>query len=98
MVLDSFKKKLEYLKQWFSEGNIPEITHASYGRNPKAYCSNNLGKPPWSVMKNNVTSDSRQAFLKIPVVIQGEFDNRPLRRWYMTKMDKVKRNILLTLK
>ena len=90
MGLDSLKKKLEYLKQWFSEGNIPEITHASYGRNPKAYCSNNLGKPPWSVMKNNVTSDSRQAFLKIHVVIQGEFDNRLLRRYMTKKVDKEK--------
>ena len=91
--IESLKKKLEYVKQCFTEGNIPEITHESYGPNPKAYCSNNLGKPPWSVMKNNIPSDSRPTFLKIPVVMQGEFDNRPLRRYMTKKVNKEKRTI-----
>ena len=46
-------KILEYVKQCFLEGNIPKITHESYGPNPTAHCSNNLGKPL-------VSYDSRQ--------------------------------------
>ena len=88
-VIKNLKQKLEYIRKCFSEGLIPDITPESY----EVYCPNHLGKPQWSVMQNNLPSDTRPVFQKIPVVISGEFDNRPLRRYTSKNVDKSERTI-----
>ena len=80
-VMKNLKEKLEYIRKCFSDGLIPDITYESYGPDPDVYRPNHLGKAQWSVMKNNLPSDARPEFQKIPVLISGEFDNRPLRRF-----------------
>ena len=91
--MENLKKKLEYVKTCFVEGIVPDIKHASYGPDPKVYCKNNLGKSQWEVMKNNLPSDLRPTFQKIPVVLKGELENRPLTRYMKKDVKKGKRTI-----
>ena len=72
-VMKNLKEKLEYIRKCFSDGLIPDITHETYGPDPDVYRPNHLGKAQWSVMKNNLPSDARPEFQKIPVLISGEF-------------------------
>ena len=84
-------KKIDYVKECFDRGLIPDITHESYGKDKDVYCKNNVGKPQWNVMKTNLPNNQRSTFLTIPVTLTGEFENRHMRR-YLTK-NQVKTSI-----
>ena len=90
-IIKQLLKKLDYVKECFDQGLIPDITHESYGKDKDVYCKNNVGKPQWNVMKTNLPNNQRSTFLTIPVTLTGEFENRHMRR-YLTK-NQVKTSI-----
>ena len=85
-VIKDLIKKLEYVKECFSQGTVPSISHSSY--NDHKYTKNDLGKQPWAIMKDHLPSNSRDTFLKIPVVCSGEFDSRSIRKYLRKNAQK----------
>ena len=64
--------KLNYTKECFNQGKVPDIKHTSYSesdhKEDMKYRPNGMNKQPWSVMKTELPSTEKGTFQGIPVL------------------------------